>query len=92
MTSYNAVISACEKGAEWAVPVELLKEIGTQLDACEVSNSRAAEKWASSVGGLDRGRLARRLRLSYVFLRSVRCAYQHSKRTLSRPSTEPSHF
>ena len=28
-----------------------------------VSNSRAAQKWESSVGGLDRGRLARRLSL-----------------------------
>ena len=92
MTSYNAVISACEKGAEWSLPFELLKEIGTQHYACEVSNSRAAQKWESSVGGLDRGRLARRLSMSYAFLRSVRCAYQRSKRTRSRPSTELSHF
>ena len=67
MTSYNAVISACEKGAEWSLPFELLREIGTQPYACEVSNSRAAQKWESSVGGLDRGRLARRLRLAYAF-------------------------
>jgi hypothetical protein len=53
----------------------------------EVSNSRAAQNWESSVEGL-RPFEASRGSTPYHFSRPVRCAYQRSKRTRSRPLTE----